>query len=66
MIETLGRVAKALTAALSAASAAAVAACLDGAVTAGEWVTIVVAGVGAGLATYGVRNGPAASSVDRG
>jgi hypothetical protein len=58
MLLALGRVAKALTACFSAASAAAVAASLDQQITAGEWITIAVAGIGAGLATYGVRNGP--------
>jgi len=51
-MRALAKIAKALTAGLSAASAAAVASGLDGTITNGEWLTIGVAAIGAGYATW--------------
>jgi hypothetical protein len=58
-MQYLTQAAKAVVAALTAASAAAVTAAQDGQVTALEWVTIAGAAVVAGAAVYRVRNVPA-------
>jgi len=58
-MKALARIAKAITAALSAASAAAVASGLDGTITNGEWLTIALAAIGAGYATWQVKNASA-------
>jgi hypothetical protein len=55
-MQAVARVAKALTAAVGAAGAAAVTAAQDGEVTAADWVTILVALVTVGVATWGVPN----------
>jgi hypothetical protein len=51
-VQTVARVAKALTAAVGAAGAAAVSAAQDGEITAADWVTV-------GVATWGVPNASA-------
>jgi hypothetical protein len=51
-MQAIARVAKAITGGISAASAAAVSAGLDGTITGGEWLTILVAAIGASYAVW--------------
>jgi hypothetical protein len=51
-MQAVAHVAKAITGAVSAASAAAVSAGLDGTITNGEWLTILVSAIGAGYAVW--------------
>jgi hypothetical protein len=60
MLSTLARVGKALVACIGAAGAAAVTAGQDGTITSADWLTIVLAGITVGLATWGTPwTGPA-------